>query len=95
MVTASTQDFEHVHDKREERVTNRTSRSKPATLELKVQEKYFNLMKNGEKVVEARPCYKSLRHYVKGDLIKFVNNEDETESFVASSHCAQNNLRLF
>ena len=52
------------------------------TLELRVQEEYFNLIKSGEKVVEARPCYKYLRHYVKGDPIKFVNSADEAESFV-------------
>ena len=65
-------------------LANRTSRvSKPAALELRVQEEYFNLIKSGdEKVVEARPCYKYLRHYVKGDLIKFVNSADEIESFV-------------
>ena len=83
VVTASTQDFEHVYDKREESVVPSTPRvPKSGQLELKVAGIYYNLLKSGEKVVEARPHYEYLRHYGEGDLIKFVNVDDKTDSFV-------------
>ena len=83
VVTASTQDFEHVYDKREERLSaSRSAVPKSGPLELKVAEIYFNLMKSGEKVVEARPHYQYLREYGKGDLIKFINSYDMTDSFI-------------
>jgi len=82
VVTASTQDFEHVYDKREERVpASIPAAPKLDPVKLKVEGIYFRLLKSGEKTVESRPYYKYLRHYGIGDLIKFINRDDVTDSF--------------
>lgn len=50
---------------------------------LNVQEKYYNLLKSGQKTIELR-LYDDKRKAIKvGDTIEFTNNSDSSDNFVA------------
>lgn len=54
---------------------------------LRVQEKYYNMLKSGQKTIELR-LYDDKRKAIKvGDTIEFSNNSDATDTFLAEVIC--------
>ena len=65
--------------------------------EMRVQSKYFNLLKNGKKTIELRLLDEKRQMIAVGDVIKFMESENLSDSFeakVVALHLAENFEKL-
>ncbi len=64
---------------------------------LKVKEKYYKLLKSGDKTIELRLLDEKRQAIKPGDIIEFTNNSDPRENFIAriiKLHCARSFAEL-